>query len=1423
MSDPPHKLPHTVDEAVEQARAIVRGRALPKAILAVAVTVFVVLALVAGGLRYGVLLPQGRLLLEASANGLKIGRLGKLRIEGLEGDIWRDFRVRHLTISDDKGVWLDAADLALAWRYEALFWRDLHIDRISARQVTILRRPVLGPNEKSSAMPVSVEIDAVAARVEMKPAFSYREGVYEVVGKLKQKRTGGGPTGQFAVASLLHLGDHLNLSFDLAKGRPLSLHADAVEARGGALAGAMGLRADQPFGVRIDAGGAMAAGRLGAVLVSGATRPVEIDGAWTPTGGSVRGRVLLTASTLTQGYADRIGPEVAFDASGVKAAPGVRPGLKLPLRLGPKSKAPSTDLFDLTLKASAANLSLIAQGRGNLGQRTLGPEGVALSAASSALSKLIGGPDMGATSLKGRLTGTLGDWRLVGDAAVAQVKLGGDYLLDRVSGPVEISWRKQVFDIKAKAAGEGGRGAGYIATLMGGKPTATFEGSRLADGRLLLNSLEGSGYGLTVKATGGRSLLGGLTLKGEAKASNLAAAKVGANGGATATWTAFQPAPGKAWTLGIDAKGEKLAFGYAELDRLLGGSPRLQAEGSIGGGQVALSRGELTGAFLKASSAGVREPDGALKFSLDWQAQGPFEVGPVEVTGKAKGTGAITGTLAAPRVDLLADIEAIDLPKLPLKAAHLTLSFLRKPDGTSGTVALTAASAYGPAVGKSAFSFPEGGVDLTDLAVNAGGVNASGALSLRKGGASSADLQLTVVKGAFLDAGRVAGVVKLAEAPGGARARLDLTARDAAPTGAGFAIAVGRVQADGPLAKLPYTIVANGAAESGRWGLAGRGVLTETHPGYQLGFDGDGHYGRRDLKTTETALLRFGGPERTARLRLAASDGGQIALDGRINGESAELKAQLQRLGLGVIDEDLTGKVDASLTLTGQGARLTGELDAKLDGARGRGSDPSIGLNGVLKARLAGGELSLDAQLSSAQGLSANADLVLPAEASAAPFRIAINRTKPIRGKVFADGEVKPLWDLLVGGERELAGHVKLQGTVGGTVADVRGVGEASVDGGRFSDGGTGLLLRDVTLRAALADNAINITQASGADGHGGAVTGAGRVSLLREGASTFRLDLKGFRLIDNELGTASASGQATIDRNAAGQVRIAGALNIDRADLTARTPNPSGVVSMEVVELNRPGTMGVAAPDQQRRGPDVALDVKLTAPRRIFVRGKGLDVEMSMDAHVGGSTAHPTLSGLARVVRGDYDFAGKRFQFDERGVVYLSLAPRDIRLDLTATRDDPTLTAAVQIKGTAAKPEISLTSTPTLPNDEVLSQVLFGRSAAQLSPLEAAQLASALAALSGGGGFDVVGNLRGFAKLDRLALGGGGGSESGVTVSGGKYLTDDVYLEITGGGREGPSAQVEWRINKALSVISKLATSQGDSRLAVRWRKDEH
>lgn len=1393
MSD---QTPETPVEAVaEVAAKVAKSRTLPKIIVAVCGVLILLLGGVLLSARYGVLLPEGRLLIEARTDGLKIGRFGKLKIEGLGGDVFRDFTVRRLTVSDPKGVWLDARNIRIQWRYLELLRRRLQADSITAETLTLVRRPELEPSTPSAGLPISFDIDLIKARVEMLPAFSSRRGVYDLTMSLDVQRQNGGQAGKIDAESVLHPGDHLDLTFDLGKTRPLLLIADAKEAQGGALAGALGFPADQPFMLKARATGKTSEGQFTAVATTGAVTPLDARGSWNAQGGSAQGRALLTASRLTAPLAERLGPEVTFAASGRKA-PGA--------------------LYDLDLRLSAANLAVAARGLGDPGQRRTGPQGLALVISANDLSKVTGGPAMGPARISGRLTGAVDDLAFDGQGQVDRLKLG-EYGLDRVSGPLLLTRKGEALSIKTDLAGVGGRGAGLFAALLGARPTASLEGSRLADGRLLLKDLRAAGPGLKVSATGDRTLLGGLNFKGTAEVANLAAWRPGASGGVAADWKAVQGGAGKPWVLSANAKGQKFASGMAELDRLLGAAPVLDAAATIEGGKIAVSNANLDGAAFDASTAGLLD-NGALKFKLDWSANGPFRAGAVEVSGKASGSGAITGTVSAPRADLLADIEAIDLPRLPLKDAKLTLSFLRRADGTNGVFALKAASTYGPANARTAFAFAEGGVDLSELDVDAAGVKANGSFALRRATPSSADLQLAIGKGAFLEDGQVTGRAKIIDAAGGARAALDLSARNAVLPGAKFAIRNGQVTADGPMSRLPYQARVAGSSAEGRWNLQGQGVFATQNPGYAVSFEGMGRFGRRDLRTTEAALVTFGGPDKSAKLRLAASDGGRIELDAKLAGGDADIRARADGLGLGLLNEDLTGTADATLVATGRGGRLEGTLDAKLADARGRGSDPSQGLDGTFKARLSGDDMIVDAALTNEQGLRAQANLTLPAEASASPFRVAIARTRPMRGTFLADGEVKPLWDLLVGGERELSGRVHAEGTLGGSLNDPTATGTANVDGGRFSDGATGLVLRDVILRAAFANNAVDITQATGADGHGGTLAGSGRLSLYREGASTFRLDLKNFRMIDNELATASASGQATLDRAADGRVRLAGALTIDRADVSAAVSAPSGVVGMEVIEVNKPSDLTVALQPVRSSGSAVALDVTLKAPRRIFVRGRGLDVELSLDAKVSGTTARPSLSGTARVVRGEYDFASKRFEFDDRGVVYLATSPQGIRLDLTATREDPALTAVVRIRGTAAKPEITLTSTPVLPNDEVLSQVLFGRSASQLSPLEAAQLASALSALAGGGGFDVIGNLRSFAGLDRLAL--GGGNETGVTVSGGKYLTEDVYLELTGGGRDGPSAQVEWRIGRNLSIISKLA-GQGDGKLSVRWRRD--
>jgi len=1383
---PPENVP---DVVAETAGKVARKIGWPGLIIIVAVSLVTLVAVLLGGVRFGAITPQGRAFLEARTSGLKLGRIGRLKIEGLSGDIWNAFGVRRLTISDEKGVWLEAADLYIDWRPAELFYRRFHADEITARQVVVLRRPTLTPKGKSSAAPLSLDLDRVALRLITRPAFSRQAGDFDLSGDYESQRLGG-QKGNLQALSRLHAGDRLKLVFDLGRDKTLLLDAEAQEANGGALAGALGLSPDRPFDLNAKAHGTTSQGAFTVLARSGDATPLKAGGAWTPQGGSAAGQIDLAASTLTDRFERMFGADARFSVVGRKAGA----------------------FNDLDLKINSQNLTLAARGPADLGKRITAPAGLTFTAKVANLSRITPIPPMGAGVVDGVFHLDRDGFLIDGRVDVRDLSWLG-YRLARARGPASVGWRRGELSIKADATTEGGGGQGLLAVL-GRSPSAQFEGARLKDGRFLIRSARVQAPNLSIVAEGERGILGGLSFKGDAKIASLAPIRAGMAGQATAKWSASQGV-GKPWMLTVDARGGNFATGLAELDRLLGKTPRLNARASWFNNRLSVADAKLDGTAASVRTSGVLGPGTALAFNLDWTATGPFVAGPIEVAGKAKGTGAVTGTLSAPKADLIADFDSIDVPRLPLKDAHVVLSFAKRPDGGDGTASIEAGSQYGPAKARTAFNFATGGLELTDLDLDAGGAKAKGAVSLRSGRPATADLTVAVGPGAFLVQGRVAGSARITDGAAGPVAQLDLVADDI--VGGAWKVRHAAIKASGSTARLPLTVDARGEAPSGRWNLNGSGVLTQAGDEYLLALDAAGAMARTEIKTRETAQVRFGGPRTNARLRLSVGDGA-ADLDADVGGDLATLRAQLTGVSLTALNPDMAGKVDAHVTLNGSGATLTGEFDANLIGARERGSRADRSLNAEIRGVLRDNLMTINASSSNSQGLQAKAEVTLPTEASAKPFRLAINRRLPVRGQFTAQGEIKPLWDLLGSSERSISGKIDAEGELAGTLADPRLTGRASLEGGRVDDGQTGLSLRDVIIRVGLADNAIDVSQVSAGDGQGGTMSGSGRISLARGGLGSFKLDLKGFRVIDNELATATASGQTTVNRGADGKVKMAGALVIDRADVSAQTKTPAGVVSLDVIERNRPDEMdqGVEA-RKVAPGSGMLLDVTLKAPRRVFVRGRGLDVELSLDAHVGGSTNSPILDGEARMVRGEYDFAGKRFEFEQTGSIRLATQLDRIRLDLTAVREDPALTAVVRVQGTAAKPEITLTSKPELPQDEVLSQVLFGSSAANLQPIEAAQLASALAALAGGGGFDVIGNLRNLAGLDRLSF---ADSATGMTVAGGKYVTDDVYVEIIGGGREGSSAQVEWRIRRTLSLISKLG-SQGDAQLSVRWRKD--
>lgn len=1360
-----------------------------------ALAVLAVLAALAAAVRILPATPSGRRLIAQALTGLPVGRVGRLSVEGIGGDPWSGFSVRRITLTDAHGVWLDARDARARWRPAGLLVRRADIESLTAASVTLLRPPTLSAPTPPTRLPVAIQIDSAALPVVIAPTdASRRRGVYDLAGRFRIERSNAMSLHAHAV-SRLRAGDRADVDFDLGEHQAFHLTAAASEAAGGAAASLLGLAADQPVRLAAAGDGALSGGRFTVQASVGPSRLLDAAGAWNSKGGSAQGRVDFSASRLMAPYEKAVGTAAQVRIAGARTPDG---------------------LFGLSLNAVSDNLALAARGEADIGKGLVGDKGVAFDLKIADPSRIVAVPRLGPAEVSGRLGGDRRRWLIVGQARQDRVALG-PYALARVAGPVRIEGHGGQIDVEFTANGEGGAGTGLAGALLGGRPRAFVQASLLADRRLLVRALRLDGAGLSLAASGSRGLLGGLAAKGTVRVSNLAAVHPGARGAAEGQWTASQGGPNKPWAFAFDARGRDFATGLAELDRLLGPAPRLAAKGEAQGTTLALASSTLEGRAGSAEAAGMIGPAGALSLKLSWTTHGPFEAGPLEIAGAARGRGDIGGALAAPTVDLLADFSAIDVPALPLRDAHLVLRFAGQGGGYAGRFALTGESAYGPARAGSDFRFAPAGIDLAGLDVKAAGLTASGAVSLRAHLPSSADLTFAVGKGAFLVNGEAHGRVKVSGGPGAAQADVILTASDAVLRGTALAARTLSLTASGPLSRLVYRARAEGESTHGAWRLAGSGLADVAGPERSARFAGNGRFGRIDWRTLAPAEWRDGPAGRSVTLAVGAG-GGRADLAWSEQAGALTAEAKLADLDLGLLNEDYVGKLDGTIDLRGHGSDLGGRFEARLTGAGGRDMRGAAPIGGTIEATLGHGTLDIAAALGDGKGMKATGEVVLPTEASAAPFRIAIARQRPMHGRFAIDGELKPLWDLTLGGETTLSGRLLASGTLGGTLAQPRAIGMASLDGGRFADAATGLKLENVALRASLSDTGIDVSQFTASDGAKGEVSGSGRIDLYRDNASSFQVRLTGFRLLDNDLGQATASGTVAVNRAADGKARLAGTLRIDRAIIAPKAPTPSGVVPMPVVEIHKPGAFDSGGPIAHAPPAPVALDVGLTAPAGVFIRGRGLNLELSLNAKVGGTVSAPTLSGVARVVRGDYNFAGKRFVIDDGGTITLSAAAEQIRLNLTARRDDPSLSAVIRIQGTAARPVITLSSTPLLPQDEILSQLLFGTSAAQLSPLDAAQLASALAGLAGTGGFDIIGGLRNLAHLDRLAF--ASGATTGTTVSGGKYIRDNVYLEITGGGRQGSSAEIEWRVKRHLSLLSRI-TSQGDSQISVRWRKD--
>ncbi len=235
-----------------------------------------------------------------------------------------------------------------------------------------------------------------------------------------------------------------------------------------------------------------------------------------------------------------------------------------------------------------------------------------------------------------------------------------------------------------------------------------------------------------------------------------------------------------------------------------------------------------------------------------------------------------------------------------------------------------------------------------------------------------------------------------------------------------------------------------------------------------------------------------------------------------------------------------------------------------------------------------------------------------------------------------------------------------------------------------------------------------------------------------------------------------------------------------------------------------------------------LALDLKINAPKQIYVLGMGLDAEFGGTLKATGFADDPQVEGTLKIIRGRFSEFGKNFDITKATLAFYGSIPPSPELDITTETKAGEITAQILIKGPAQKPEISFASIPERPEDEIVSQILFGKDPTNLSPIQAIQLARSVAKFSGvikGGGFDPIVSLRNATGLDDISV--DTDEEGNVSVGAKKRITEKVTLQVESGAEPGSTgAKIEIELTPSITLESKI-DQDASGGAGIFWKRD--
>ncbi|MGE0071593.1 MAG: translocation/assembly module TamB domain-containing protein [Thiomonas sp.] len=406
----------------------------------------------------------------------------------------------------------------------------------------------------------------------------------------------------------------------------------------------------------------------------------------------------------------------------------------------------------------------------------------------------------------------------------------------------------------------------------------------------------------------------------------------------------------------------------------------------------------------------------------------------------------------------------------------------------------------------------------------------------------------------------------------------------------------------------------------------------------------------------------------------------------------------------------------------------------------------------------------------------------------------------------------------LLGPDVRAEGRLRLAVQARGSVAQPQLSGSLGGSGLRLAWPAQGLDWRDGTLRAQFTGDRLQLDSLV-LRGGSGSLTARGD-ALLHAGVprANLQLDADRLQLLDRPDRQLVLSGKAQA-RLADGVLALTADLTADRADIALpRTGGPA--LSSDVVVAGR--TAPPAARTTVTMPQAVRFDGTFHLGSRFHLYGQGLDAMLGGSVRVrADGNAPPSASGSIDVVKGQYTAYGQQLQVTQGRINFAG--PLDNPgLNITATRPNlPSgIDVGVTIGGSAQRPQVKLTSTPAMPDTQILSWLVLGQPIDQVGAADVGLLQTAAAALLGpADGLPLQTRLAQALGLDSIsvqtaasaAAAGGSTSNGGVggtIVTLSKRLSANTLVSFSR-GLDGVSSifTIQRQLGRRLSVQARTGT----------------